>query len=47
MPEARKSNMHHLPIIGIGVQGLADAVARMRLPFECAGAMQLNKVRAA
>ena len=42
VPEARKSNMRHRPI-GIGVQGLADAFAKMRLPFECEGAMQLNK----
>lgn len=42
VPEAKKSNMRHRPI-GIGVQGLADAFAKMRLPFECEGAMQLNK----
>jgi ribonucleotide reductase alpha subunit len=42
IPEARNSNMRHRPI-GIGVQGLADAFARMRLPFECPAAMQLNK----
>jgi ribonucleoside-diphosphate reductase alpha subunit len=40
--EARNSNMRHRPI-GIGVQGLADAFARMKLPFESEGAMQLNK----
>jgi len=27
----------------IGVQGLADAFAKMRLPFESPQAMQLNK----
>ncbi len=42
VPEAKNSNMRHRPI-GIGVQGLADAFAKMRLPFESAGAMQLNK----
>ena len=42
VPEAKKSNLRHRPI-GIGVQGLADAFAKMRLPFECEGAMQLNK----
>ena len=40
--EARNSNMRHRPI-GIGVQGLADTFARMKLPFESEGAMQLNK----
>lgn len=42
IPEAKNSNMRHRPI-GIGVQGLADAFARMRLPFESPEAMQLNK----
>ena len=41
--EARNSNMRHRPI-GMGVQGLADAFAKMRLPFDSPGAMQLNKV---
>ena len=40
--EARNSNMRHRPV-GVGVQGLADAFARMRLPFESDGALQLNK----
>lgn len=40
--EAENSNMRHRPI-GIGVQGLADAFAKMRFPFESARAMQLNK----
>jgi ribonucleoside-diphosphate reductase subunit M1 len=40
--EAKNSNFRHRPI-GIGVQGLADAFARMRLSFECPAAMQLNK----
>ena len=39
--EAYNSNMRHRPI-GIGVQGLADAFALMRLPFESAGAKALN-----
>ena len=42
VPEAKNSNMRHRPI-GIGVQGLADAFARMRLPFESTGAMDLNR----
>eukprot|EP01036_Dinobryon_divergens_P030589 gene30589-39858_t len=40
--EAKNSNFRHRPI-GIGVQGLADAFAKMRLPFESPQAMQLNK----
>lgn len=40
--EARRSNMRHRPI-GIGVQGLADAMCLMRLPFDSPAARQLNK----
>lgn len=40
--EAENSNMKHRPI-GIGVQGLADAFAKMRYPFESPQAMKLNK----
>lgn len=39
---AERSNMRHRPI-GIGVQGLADAFIRMRLPFDSPEARQLNK----
>merc|ERR1719281_2172072 len=39
--EARRSNMRHRPI-GLGVQGLADAFLRMRLPYESEGARRLN-----
>merc|ERR1719410_1003620 len=39
--EARSSNMKHRPI-GLGVQGLADALLLMRLPFESEGARKLN-----
>ncbi|XP_055912583.1 ribonucleoside-diphosphate reductase large subunit [Eupeodes corollae] len=42
VPEAKKSNMRHRPI-GIGVQGLADALIIMRLPFESEGAQLLNQ----
>mgnify|MGYP001157070416 CR=1 FL=1 len=42
VPEAKYSNMKHRPI-GIGVQGLADAFALMRMPFESAEAQKLNK----
>ncbi|MDP6869452.1 MAG: ribonucleoside-diphosphate reductase subunit alpha [Candidatus Poseidoniaceae archaeon] len=40
--EARNSNMRHRPI-GLGVQGLADTFAMLKLPFESDGAKQLNK----
>ena len=42
VPEAKNSNMRHRPI-GIGVQGLADAFAKMRFAFDSPEAMQLNK----
>ncbi|TPX32915.1 ribonucleoside-diphosphate reductase [Synchytrium microbalum] len=41
VPEARKSNFRHRPI-GIGVQGLADAFIKMRMPFESDRAKELN-----
>ncbi len=40
--EAENSNMRHRPI-GIGVQGLADAFIKMRMPFDSEEAKQLNK----
>ncbi|MCT4641645.1 MAG: ribonucleoside-diphosphate reductase subunit alpha [Bacteriovoracaceae bacterium] len=40
--EARYSNMKNRPI-GIGVQGLADTFAKMRMPFDGAAAKELNK----
>lgn len=42
VPEAEKSNLRHRPI-GLGVQGLADAFIKMRLPFESEGARKLNR----
>jgi len=39
--EARRSNMRHRPI-GLGVQGLADAFLKLRLPFESEAARRLN-----
>mmetsp|Transcript_64463 Transcript_64463/g.135259 ORF Transcript_64463/g.135259 Transcript_64463/m.135259 type:complete len:815 (+) Transcript_64463:71-2515(+) len=39
--ETRRSNFRHRPI-GLGVQGLADAYAMMRLPFESDEARKLN-----
>ncbi len=40
--EARNSNMRHRPI-GIGVQGLADVFAILKMPFESPEARKLNK----
>ncbi len=42
VPEARNSNMKHRPI-GIGVQGLADAFIKLRMPFDSPEARGLNK----
>ena len=43
IPEARRSNMRHRPI-GIGVQGLADVFARLRVPWESPEAIRLNQL---
>src|SRR6201992_1063240 len=40
--EARNSTLRHRPI-GLGVQGLADAFIKLRLPFESEEAKKLNK----
>lgn len=40
--EARNSNMRHRPI-GLGIQGLADAFIKLRLPFTSDEAKALNK----
>jgi ribonucleoside-diphosphate reductase alpha subunit len=40
--EARRSNMTTRPI-GLGVQGLADVFAMLRIPFDSAEARELNK----
>jgi ribonucleoside-diphosphate reductase alpha chain len=42
VPEAQASNLRHRPI-GIGVQGLADALILLRLPFESEQARTLNR----
>jgi len=42
LPQAQRSNFRHRPI-GIGVQGLADVFAAMRLPYESQEARTLNK----
>lgn len=41
IPEARNSNMRHRPI-GIGVQGFADALQMMKIPFEDPQANEVN-----
>ena len=40
--EAENSNFRHRPI-GLGVQGLADTFIKLRLPFTCDEAKQLNQ----
>ena len=42
VPEAQKSNLRHRPI-GLGVQGLADTFALMRIAFDSPEAKDLNK----
>jgi len=42
-PETRTSNMKHRPI-GLGVQGLADVFAMLRMPWEQAAASRLNQL---
>lgn len=41
-PETRRSNMRHRPI-GLGVQGLADVFAMLKLSWESEEAAELNK----
>lgn len=41
-PETKRSNMRHRPV-GLGVQGLADVFALMRLPWESPQAADLNQ----
>jgi ribonucleoside-diphosphate reductase alpha chain len=43
IPEAKKSNMRHRPI-GLGIQGLADVFAKLRLPWETPEATRLNQL---
>ncbi|KAH9274610.1 ribonucleoside-diphosphate reductase large subunit [Batrachochytrium salamandrivorans] len=40
--QARRSNMRHRPI-GLGVQGLADAFIKLRMPFDSPEAKKLNR----
>lgn len=41
-PETRNSNMKHRPV-GLGVQGLADVFAKMKLPWSSKEAADLNR----
>ena len=41
-PETKKSSMKHRPI-GIGVQGLADVFALLKIPFDSLEAKEINK----
>jgi len=42
-PETKTSNMRHRPI-GLGVQGLADVFAMMRVPWESEEALRINQL---
>lgn len=42
-PETERSNMRHRPV-GLGVQGLADIFAMLKLPWESDGASMLNQL---
>ena len=42
-PETLRSNMRHRPI-GLGIQGLADVFARLRMPWESAEATRMNQL---
>lgn len=42
VPEAERSNLRHRPI-GIGIQGLADAFIKLRMPFDSEEAQRLNE----
>lgn len=41
VPQAKLSNMKHRPV-GLGIQGLADALVLMRIPFDSEEAVKLN-----
>jgi len=42
-PETERSNMRHRPV-GLGVQGLADVLAMLRLPWESEKAAEVNQL---
>jgi len=41
VPQAKLSNMKHRPI-GLGIQGLADALVQLRIPFDSDKAVEFN-----
>ena len=41
IPQAKLSNIKHRPV-GLGIQGLADVLVLMRIPFESQEALELN-----
>jgi len=41
VPQTKKSNMRHRPI-GLGIQGLADTLAMLRIPFDSNESIQFN-----
>ena len=41
VPQTKLSNMKHRPI-GLGIQGLADALVLMKIPFESENALEFN-----
>lgn len=42
VPEAKRSNMRHRPI-GLGIQGLADTLVLLKIPFDSDEALDFNK----
>jgi len=42
IPEAKYSNLRHRPI-GIGVQGFADTLIKLRIPIESPEALKVNE----
>lgn len=42
VPETYNSNMRHRPI-GVGIQGLADVFAQLRMPFESSEAIEMSR----
>lgn len=42
VPETYNSNMRHRPI-GVGIQGLADVFAQLRMPFESTEAIEMSR----
>jgi ribonucleotide reductase alpha subunit len=41
-PEGKKSNLRHRPV-GLGVQGLADTLAKLRIPYASEKALEINE----